>query len=159
MGEKALTPPALRAMVKVLTVTRWHGLGIYQKINKRCSQSSSKVQKTDFGVKVIGSKVNDGAILLENHNLYESGLVCIYKHVLCSLLFPVSRRTGEKMLMNSLFRQSRKLFSLQSVTLGFPLFFLTFLQLVFLKFEEGGGGEKGQGEVFPSERRGAIKHK
>lgn len=36
--------------------------------------------------KLIGSKVSDGAILLEKHNLYESGHVCICKHVRPPLL-------------------------------------------------------------------------
>lgn len=52
--------------------------------------------KMDFRVKVIGSKVSDGAILLEKHNLYESGLVRICKHVLHSLLPAHSLSAGEQ---------------------------------------------------------------
>ncbi|KAF3688384.1 hypothetical protein EXN66_Car004056 [Channa argus] len=48
-------------------------------------------------IKLIGSKVNDGAILLEKHTLYESGDVCICKYVtpcttLCFSISVVSQR-------------------------------------------------------------------
>ena len=42
-----------------------------------------------LGRRLIGSEVSDGAILLEKHNLYESGLVC-------SLLFVYSLSAGER---------------------------------------------------------------
>lgn len=51
-------------------------------------------------IQLIGSQVSDGAILLEKHNLYESGHVCICKYVrpplLAAFVYSSSAREGEK---------------------------------------------------------------
>lgn len=110
-------------------------------------------------IKLIASKVSDGAILLEKHNLYESGHVCICKHVrpplLSAFVYSLSAREREK--------DADELFvwTNQEITLSYfawNAWFFIFLPPSFCCCVSR-ILEKGHGKVFPSEQRSAIKHK
>lgn len=87
-------------------------------------------------IKLIASKVSDGAILLEKHNLYESGHVCICKHVrpplLSAFVYSLSAREREKDA-DELFVWTNQEITLPG-TRDFLFFFPPLFAVVFLEF-------------------------